>query len=128
MKKRLLPCLLAITCIFAAFTFGFFLGRNQNHESIRLSTIRTDPQNRQVPVPTHSHETVQPEIIFPVDINSADVHELSALPGIGETLAQRILNYRNAHGNFDRPEELMNVEGIGSGKLEMLLDYVTTGG
>ena len=63
-----------------------------------------------------------------MDINKADVSTLMTLPGIGQTLADRIIDYRNAHGPFDSVAGLLNVEGIGSGKLESILDLITTGG
>ena len=90
-------------------------------------------------MPTSARHDIAPEsspdaepfsdpLTFPVDINSADEDQLSALPGIGETIARRILDYRTQFGSFERPEELLNVEGIGTGKLEGLLDYITIGG
>jgi competence protein ComEA len=48
-----------------------------------------------------------------VDINTASVAELDALPGIGPTAAQAILDYRDLHGPFTVIEELLNVPGIG---------------
>ncbi len=54
----------------------------------------------------------QPAI--PLDINRADGEALQTLPGIGPVLAQRILAYRESHGPFRRPEELMNVPGVGA--------------
>ncbi len=63
-----------------------------------------------------------------LNINTATVEELTALPGIGEAKAQAIVDYRAEHGPFRYPEELLNVKGIGEGILEGLLDYVTTGG
>jgi len=59
-----------------------------------------------------------------LDINRADMHDLTHLPGIGEKLAQRILDYRNAHGPFASAEGLMAVDGIGEGKLEAILPYI----
>ena len=60
-----------------------------------------------------------------LDINTAAVDELDTLPGIGEVLAQRIVDYREAHGPFRSVEELIAVEGIGEGKLEKLRELVT---
>ena len=63
-----------------------------------------------------------------VDINTAGLEELMALPGIGETRAQAILDDREANGPFRYPEELVRVKGIGEGVLEGFLDQITTGG
>ncbi len=63
-----------------------------------------------------------------VNINTADAETLMGLPGIGEVKAAAIIAYREEHGPFQYPEELLNVSGIGEGILEDLLDYVTTGG
>lgn len=61
----------------------------------------------------------------PVDINSADLNALKRLPGVGDTLAERIIAYRDENGFFDSVEELLRVEGIGEGKLENMQDYLT---
>lgn len=63
-----------------------------------------------------------------VNINTAGLDELMALPQIGEVRAQAILDYRAEHGPFRYPEELILVKGIGEGIMSGLLDYVTTGG
>lgn len=60
-----------------------------------------------------------------LDLNRATTQELTTLPGIGEVLAQRIVDYREAHGPFRSVEELIAVEGIGEGKLEKLRELVT---
>jgi len=48
-----------------------------------------------------------------VDINSATVTELTELPGIGPAMAQRIVEFREQHGDFKRVEDLLKVKGIG---------------
>ena len=72
-------------------------------------------------------ETASP-VTFPININLADREQLMALPGIGETLADRILAYRETHGAFPNVTDLMNVEGIGEKRMEEMLELVTTGG
>lgn len=50
-----------------------------------------------------------------VNINTADKEELMTLNGIGESRAESIMQYREEHGSFARPEDLKNVSGIGDG-------------
>ena len=49
----------------------------------------------------------------PVNLNSASVAQLEALPGIGRATAERIVEYRQKSGGFKKVEDLMNVRGIG---------------
>ena len=49
----------------------------------------------------------------PVDLNRATATELMQLPRVGARTAARILDYRKAQGRFSRPEELLNIKGIG---------------
>jgi competence protein ComEA len=60
-----------------------------------------------------------------IDINSATVSELSALPGIGNVKGQNIVNHRESFGKFKSIEELKNVSGIGEKTFEGLKDLVT---
>jgi competence protein ComEA len=60
-----------------------------------------------------------------IDINRAEAWLLEALPGIGETLAQRIIDYRDMNGPFKRIEDLLKVSGIGSTTFENMKDLIT---
>jgi competence protein ComEA len=61
----------------------------------------------------------------PVDLNSATLAALDGLPGIGPVLAQRILDWRTAHGRFSSVDELGEVSGIGEATLADLRPVVT---
>jgi len=58
-----------------------------------------------------------------VNLNQADKEVLMEAPGIGEKLAQRILDYRAREGSFHEVEELKNISGINSYRYEKLKDY-----
>ena len=77
------------------------------------------------PKETAPKETRAPEVTFPVNINTANLTQLMALPGIGEVIGQRIIDYRNAHGPFQSLDELINVKGIGEKRLADLKPYAT---
>ena len=128
MKKPRLSILVAVTLLFAVFTLGFFLGRNGSHGSVELTVpaaMQTLPPQTTCPEPT-TPETVA--VTFPIDINRADAEQLTALPGIGEVLANRIVAYREENGSFLSTQELQNVDGIGEKRLDAILDLITIGG
>ena len=60
-----------------------------------------------------------------IDINRAEVRQLKTLPGIGDILAQRIVDYRQQNGPFHDIKELTEVAGIGTGKYEQIKDLIT---
>jgi competence protein ComEA len=65
---------------------------------------------------------------LPIDLNRASAEDLGAVPGIGPTLARRIVEYRNTHGPFKQVDELQEkVLGIGQKKAEILKRYVIIG-
>ncbi len=63
----------------------------------------------------------------PVNLNTATVTELMQLPRIGAKTAERIVAFRKQHGGFLRPEELMNVKGIGEKSFLRLKPHLTVG-
>lgn len=60
-----------------------------------------------------------------VNINTASQTELESLPGIGPSLALKIINYRKENGKFSSIEEIQNVSGIGENKFKELKSYIT---
>ena len=62
-----------------------------------------------------------------VNINTATVQQLEALPGIGPSTAQRIVTYREKNGPFKKLEDLMNVQGIGEKSFLKLRPHLTLG-
>ena len=126
MKIKLSVILPVITALFAGLTLGLFLGRNPAGGSVTVS-VPARLASAAAPEETQPEPSAQAASL-PVNINTADAAELAALPGIGEVLAQRILDYRRVHGDFSAVEQLTNVEGIGEGKLESILELITIGG
>ncbi|MEU8170695.1 helix-hairpin-helix domain-containing protein [Micromonospora sp. NPDC049004] len=61
----------------------------------------------------------------PLNLNTATLAQLDALPGVGPVLAQRILAYRDQHGGFKGVGDLRQVDGIGDARYEQLKDLVT---
>ena len=60
-----------------------------------------------------------------ININKADETELQTLPGIGASLASRIVEYRKQNGKFANIEDIKNVSGIGDSKFSNIKDLIT---
>lgn len=105
--------LLGLTGLFLCLLLGLFLWDRAALEAPAVETARETPMEGAWPDPE------------PVNLNAADAEELTALPGIGKELAQRIVEYREEHGLFEAAEDLINVSGIGQGKLTALEGLVT---
>lgn len=59
-----------------------------------------------------------------ININTATSQQLQKLPGIGESIANRIISYRNSNGKFEKIEDLKNVSGIGEAKFNNIKEYI----
>jgi len=94
--------------------------------AVALTWLMTPRQVRgdyEIQAAQSAEAPVSPQV---VNINTAGVDELDSLPGIGPVLAQRIVDYRTAHGAFRGTEELTQVEGIGQAILENIQNMIVT--
>jgi competence protein ComEA len=64
----------------------------------------------------------------PIDINAATAADLVSVPGIGEAMAKRIVEFREETGPFQRLEDLLKIKGIGEKSFERRRPYLTVGG
>ena len=115
--KKPLQALIAITAVFFILLIGIFLGRNMSGSYIHLEQG----------ISTQSTDDTQPTTNVndgKIDINTATLQQLQMLPGIGEVLAQRIIDYRDEHGGFQSIDELLNVNGIGEVKFSNIKDKI----
>ena len=109
--------LLGLTALFLTFLLALFF---RDRAAAEAAPVTVEAETA---VP---QETFMPDV-SPLDINSAPVEVLAELPGIGEVLAERIVEYRAEHGPFKTVEELTEVSGIGERKLAELEGRVTAG-
>ena len=106
-----------VTLAFLAAVLYLTFGANRTEQE--GYTVQTERPARE--------EEIAPMRVL-VNINTATAEELETVTGIGPVLAQAILDYRAEHGDFQTLDELLEVRGIGSAKLDAMRDEITTGG
>ena len=105
--------LIAATALFAVVLLGIFLYR----------VWPGSPAFPQIPEPS-----VSPLEAGRIDLNTADLQLLVQLPGVGEAMCRRILQYRRDCNGFTSIWELENISGFTPALIERLRDYITIGG
>ena len=115
MKKAALV-MLSVTAAFIFLIAGALIGRSSGDNILYIHPEATAPA---VDIMDDTRK---------MDLNALGLEQLMELPGIGQTLAQRILDYKEENGPFASVDELLNVKGIGESRLEQLREYLTVGG
>ena len=127
--------LFAVFLVFAGIivTFAFswsYIGEDdtESGETVSLQYITESKVQNPSPNENTSYSSGDTEQTKgKVNINTATVDELDALPGIGPAKAQAIVDYRNTQGAFLKIEDVMNVSGIGEKIFEQIKDSITVG-
>lgn len=114
--KKATTIMLSATAAFVLMIAGIFIGRSSAANYLSI------PKDKPVTVVAEDYNASK------LDINRITYSQLLDLPDIGDTIAMRIIAYRNTHGAFTSIDQLLEVEGIGEGRLEQLKDYLTIGG
>lgn len=91
-------------------------------ESVNMSQTLEDGTHVSIKL---NPDQVNPAAAGLVNINMSDVKELETLPGVGESTAQKIVDYRKEHGSFTSIEQLKEISGIGEAKFKKMADKVT---
>lgn len=117
-RKKLAPAHIALLALTAAF-----LG------SLAWLTLRgapaKAPEGYSVAVENDVPVEALAPVVEPVNVNTATAEELERLVGVGPVLAREIVAYRAEHGAFASIDELLNVSGIGEGKLDKIRNDIT---
>lgn len=133
-RKFAIPLAAALVIV---FSLGFAIGRERGARSeVVLQTQRsaarevtsapTEEQTDEAETQTPRGETSEAgEADARVNLNTATLEELQTLPGVGEAIARRILEYREASGGFLTIEQIMEVSGIGEAKFAQMKDLIT---
>lgn len=96
-------------------------GLTMNTDLSRVNLAEKLDDEMTLYIPVKGTEVAQNDLI---NINTASLLELTQLNGIGNITAQKIIEYREAHGYFKSIEEIKKVSGIGQGKYEQIKDNI----
>ena len=114
-----------LTALFLGTCAGHFLLQRADSAPIQVTVTR---QEEAVPDASGPGEDAWPDSLLPgerLSLNSASAADLTRLPQIGAARAQAIVDWREANGPFLRPEDVMEVKGIGPGIYEQIQAYLT---
>jgi len=116
----------AVAAAFIVLAGGFLIGRSGRSADFSITVERSAEETELL---TGRDGTAGESILAAeagglMDINSASAEELASLPGIGEVLAGRIVEYREENGDFESIDGIMSVYGIGDSIYEGIYDKI----
>lgn len=91
------------------------ISQEMQHEQDSLESIEKEPKISKKELKLREKS---------INLNTAGIDELVSLPGIGQSTAEKIIEYRNRKGKFKSIQEIMNVKGIGEKKFEKIKTYL----
>lgn len=118
--KLIIKILITLTVFFSVFIVTFQL-HNRNH--LKVPEMMVIVEGSEISLPESFKDKIENGVLR-IDINNACQEELDQLPHIGETLALRIIEYREKYGNFEKIEDIMNVKGIGEKTFNKIKNYI----
>ncbi len=116
--------------VFEALEMAGGLAESADDQAVNQARILTDGEMIYFPtreeISTGTYQAQQSRVDNGlININQASRDELMNLPGIGESRADAIINYRTSNGPFESPEEIMEIEGIKEAMFEKIKDSIT---
>ncbi|MEG1043598.1 MAG: helix-hairpin-helix domain-containing protein [Oscillospiraceae bacterium] len=121
MKENVLFRIILALCVFISV---FIVGIEVYERRIMpLPEVKVTINSSEISLPQSFQDKIDGKE-FIININTATQEELEELPGIGETIANNIINYRNENGNFNDLDELLNVKRIGEKVLAKIKPHI----
>ncbi len=118
-RSLLIKGAMLVAAIAVVLWIGWPVPKEETQQTEPVQPIAT-----QVPVASQAVATAPVKTAARVNLNRASADELQALPGIGPVLAQRMVEWRKAHGRYRTVDDLQEVKGIGKKRMDQLRPLV----